>query len=153
MLIADAGLLSGLFRRAETAETRRWISRGFLGATSDPWCAREAIGAAGRRRAVSLLGDASASAANVAWVSQFPQQCELLLPPQTTLQLGDAAHDAPLTIEGVRRLELRVERTTQPDCMLTAARLHAHGRFDASSSASSATRSLSRTRRPSTAGV
>ena len=94
------------------------VSRGFLSLTSDPWVAREAAGGKGRRAIVMLRGAISGSA-DVGWVSQFPQQCERLLPPGSLLVpvAGAAASSGRPDISatnGVRCVEASLGPYTQP---------------------------------------
>ena len=91
------------------------LSRGMLSITADPWVAREAAGEQGRR-GLALLRGGLGSAADIGWVSQFPQQCERLLPPGTVLQplAVSSQHPTIAATHGVRCIEASIERYTQP---------------------------------------
>ena len=93
--------------------------QGWLCASVDPWAAREALADVGGR-ALVLINSGGVHAADVGWVSQFPQQCELLLPPGTVLLPSGATNTSGSAIPpreltgGVRCLEASVEPYAQP---------------------------------------
>ena len=98
-------------------------SRGFLSATADPWVAREVIGDSGRR-GIAMLHGALSATADVGWASQFPQQCERLLPPGTVLTplpaaaataaSGGGGKPSISSTNGVRCVDVTLVEYTQP---------------------------------------
>jgi len=90
------------------------LSRAFVWASSDPWTAREALQESGPRAFLLLTGGA-AGAADVGWVSQFPQQCSLLLPPGSRLRPKASTAVLPPVAKtrGVRCVEAALEPYSQ----------------------------------------
>ena len=89
------------------------LSRGLLALTTDVWVAREAVGEGGKRCIVRLAGASAASAADVSWVSQFPQQCERLVPPGSLLTPAPSGGGVPAQ-HGVRCVDATLGAYTQP---------------------------------------
>ena len=99
------------------AATSGCYSKGFLCVTSDPWVAREALGEGihtGKRCLVMLKGGLQ-MAADIKWVSQFPQMCERILPPSTTLSQVQLSANAPIVsaTQSVKCVEAVIERYVQ----------------------------------------
>ena len=77
---------------------------GFMGTTLDPAVALSEASGAGARLLQMRLGAASRGAF-IGWLAQFPDQCEVLLPPMCSLELlqppTEGEHGGPLLAMGV----------------------------------------------------